>query len=89
MNKQFRIRYTETMITLEQIKNISVDIMNNNDWVETNEDDAEFRGICNGLKRLIQHLEEIQDEDILSESDYSQLEEQKYHVEENDNEINK
>tara|TARA_R100001443_G_scaffold113517_1_gene128374 strand:+ start:860 stop:1129 length:270 start_codon:yes stop_codon:yes gene_type:complete len=89
MNKQFRIRYTDTMITLEQIKNISVDIMNNNDWVETNEDDAEFRGICNGLKRLIQHLEEIQDEDILSESDYSQLEEQKYHVEENDNEINK
>jgi len=89
MNKQFRIRYTDTMITLEQIKNISVDIMNNNDWVETNEDDAEFRGICNGLKRLIQHLEEIQDEDILSESDLSQLEEQKYHVEENDNEINK
>ena len=46
------------MITLEQIKNISVDIMNDNDWVETNEDDAEFRGICNGLNRLIKHLEE-------------------------------
>ena len=48
------------MITLKQIKNISDDIMADNDWVETNEDDAEFRGICNGLVRLINHLEEIE-----------------------------
>tara|TARA_X000001382_G_scaffold111367_1_gene88232 strand:+ start:322 stop:471 length:150 start_codon:yes stop_codon:yes gene_type:complete len=46
------------MITLERIKNISHDIMADNEWVETNEDDAEFRGICNGLNRLIKHLEE-------------------------------
>ena len=30
--------------------------------------------------------EENEDEDILSESDFSQLEEQKYHVEENEDE---
>ena len=31
-------------------------------------------------------IEENEDEDILSESDFSQLEEQKYHVEENEDE---
>tara|TARA_Y100000004_G_C8677677_1_gene311995 strand:+ start:182 stop:340 length:159 start_codon:yes stop_codon:yes gene_type:complete len=48
------------MISLEQIKNISYDIMTDNEWVETHEDDAEFRGICDGLNRLIKHLEELE-----------------------------
>ena len=35
-------------------------------------------------KNWIKNKKENEDEDILSESDFSQLEEQKYHVEENE-----
>lgn len=47
------------MITLEQIKNIVSDIKSDDSWVNDSHTGAEYRGVCNGLNMLVNHLEEI------------------------------
>ena len=47
------------MITLEQIKNIVSDIESDDSWVNDSHTGAEYRGVCNGLSMLVNHLEEI------------------------------
>ncbi len=47
------------MITLERIKNIAEDILDDNGWVNDSHSQAEHSGIKAGLYALIHHLEEI------------------------------
>jgi len=58
-------------------------------YIESQLEDDDGRGefdeettILSAVDRTIEMFKENEDEDILSESDFSQLEEQKYHVEE-------
>jgi hypothetical protein len=55
---------TKQIITveLELIKSIIRDIKNDKDWVNDSESRAEYRGICDGLDRLVRHIEELCDE---------------------------
>ena len=55
-------------IELELIKNIIIDIKNDEEWVTDSAGNkhlcskytgAEYRGICDGLDRLVRHIEEI------------------------------
>ena len=46
-------------IELELIKNIIIDIKNDKEWVTDSETGAEYRGICDGLDRLVRHIEEV------------------------------
>ena len=57
------------MITIEQIKNIVKDIKDDKEWVNDSESKAEHRGICMGLDLLINHLEEVDEWDMLEEED--------------------
>ena len=57
------------MITIEQIKNIAEDIKADKEWVNDSESKAEHRGICMGLDLLINHLEEVDEWDMLEEQD--------------------
>tara|TARA_B100000780_G_C20896339_1_gene356711 strand:- start:510 stop:665 length:156 start_codon:yes stop_codon:yes gene_type:complete len=49
------------MITIEQIKNIVKDIKNDTEWVGDCHSMVEYEGICGGLDRLVNHLEEVSD----------------------------
>ena len=51
-------------IELELIKNIIIDIKNDKEWVTDSDTGAEYRGICDGLDRLVRHIEEVYDESI-------------------------
>ena len=46
-------------IELELIKNIIIDIKNDKEWVTDSDTGAEYRGICDGLDRLVRHIEEV------------------------------
>jgi len=46
-------------ITLERIKNIAKDIIDDTEWVNDSHTKAEHNGIKDGLERLIRHLEEV------------------------------
>ena len=46
-------------ITLNQIKNIAEDIKEDTEWVNDSHTRARHNGVCEGLDRLIAHLEEI------------------------------
>ncbi len=50
------------MITLQQIKNIAYDIKEDKEWINDSHTKSEYIGVCDGLDRLIRHLEEIQEE---------------------------
>ena len=50
------------MITLQRIKNIVQDIKDDDEWVNDSHTRSEYIGICDGLDRLINHLEEVEDE---------------------------
>jgi len=56
-------------VELEQIKNIAEDIKADKEWVNDSESKAEHRGICMGLDLLINHLEEVDEWDMLEEED--------------------
>jgi len=56
-------------VELEQIKNIAEDIKDDKEWVNDSESKAEHRGICMGLDLLINHLEEVDEWDMLEEED--------------------
>ena len=47
-------------ITLEQIKNIVIDIKSDDEWVNDSHTHAEYRGVCKGLDMLVEHLEELE-----------------------------
>ena len=50
-------------ITLERIKRIAKDIKEDDEWVNDSHTRAEHIGVCDGLDRLIEHLEETQGDD--------------------------
>ena len=47
-------------ITLEQIKNIVIDIKSDDEWVNDSHTKAEHNGVCRGLDMLVEHLEELE-----------------------------
>ena len=47
-------------ITLEQIKNIVIDIKSDDEWVNDDQTQAEYKGVCDGLDMLVNHLEELE-----------------------------
>jgi len=49
-------------ITLEQIKNIVIDIKYDDEWVNDSQTQAEYKGVCDGLDMLVNHLEELERE---------------------------
>ena len=49
-------------ITLEQIKNIVIDIKSDDEWVNDSQTQAEYKGVCDGLDMLVNHLEELEKE---------------------------
>ena len=49
-------------ITLEQIKNIVIDIKSDDEWVNDSQTQAEYKGVCDGLDMLVNHLEVIKTE---------------------------
>ena len=49
------------MITLQRIKNIAQDIKEDKEWINDSHTQSEYTGICDGLDRLIHHLEETKD----------------------------
>ena len=49
-------------ITLEQIKNIVIDIKSDDEWVNDSQTQAEYKGVCDGLDMLVNHLEVIEKE---------------------------
>ena len=50
-------------ITLERIKRIAKDIKEDDEWVNDSHTRSEHIGVCDGLDRLIEHLEETQGDD--------------------------
>ena len=44
--------------TLEKIINICQDIKADNEWVNDSSTSSEYKGICDGLNRLVRHLKE-------------------------------
>ena len=51
------------LITLEQIKNIVIDIKSDDEWVNDSQTQAEYKGVCDGLDMLVNHLEVIERDD--------------------------
>ena len=49
-------------ITLKQIKNIVIDIKSDDEWVNDSQTQAEYKGVCDGLDMLVNHLEVIKRE---------------------------
>ena len=43
-------------VELELIKSIIRDIKNDREWVNDSESSTEYRGICDGLDRLVRHI---------------------------------
>ena len=54
------IKKEKLMITLEQIKNIVIDIKSDDEWVNDSQTQAEYKGVCDGLDMLVNHLEELE-----------------------------
>ena len=46
-------------IKLEQLKNIITDLKSDNEWVNDSLTQAEHKGLCDGLNRLLNHITEI------------------------------
>lgn len=52
-------------LTTEKIINICQDIKADNDWVNDSLTASEYKGVCDGLNRLVKHLKET-DKDLNS-----------------------
>ena len=48
------------MFTLEQIKDIAMEIKADGEWVNDSQTQAEYKGVCDGLDMLVNHLEELE-----------------------------
>ena len=46
-------------IKLQQLKNIIEDLKNDNEWVNDSHSQAEHKGLCDGLDRLMKHLTDV------------------------------
>ena len=53
-------------MTLERIKNIVIDIKADKEWVNDSHTQAEYKGVCDGLDRLVNHLEEVKEESVMT-----------------------
>ena len=54
-------------VELELIKSIIRDIKNDREWVNDSESSTKYRGICDGLDRLVRHIhatEAVYDDNI-------------------------
>jgi len=47
-------------ITLKQIKNIVIDIKDDDEWVNDSHTHSEYKGVCEGLDILVNHLEALE-----------------------------
>ena len=54
------------MITLEQIENIVIDIKSDDEWVNDSQTQAEYKGVCDGLDMLVNHLEVIGRSEVIT-----------------------
>ena len=48
------------LASLEKIKNIAIDIKDDDEWVNDSHTKAEHNGVCRGLDMLVNHLEELE-----------------------------
>ncbi len=48
------------MFTLEQLKNIVIDIKSDDEWVNDSHSKSKHNGVCDGLDMLVNHLEELE-----------------------------
>ena len=48
------------LVSLEKIKNIAIDIKDDDEWVNDSQTQAEYKGVCDGLDMLVNHLEELE-----------------------------
>ena len=53
-------RKEKLLFTLEQLKNIVIDIKSDDEWVNDSQTQAEYKGVCDGLDMLVNHLEVIE-----------------------------
>ena len=51
------------MITLERLKNAVANIKADDEWVNDSHTHAWYRGVCEGLDMLIEHFEEVEEEE--------------------------
>jgi hypothetical protein len=51
------------LVSLEKIKNIVIDIKSDDEWVNDSQTQAEYKGVCDGLDMLVNHLEKLKKED--------------------------
>ena len=51
-------------VTLNRIKRIAKDIKEDNEWVNDSHTKSEYKGVCDGLDRLVGHLYECDDSNI-------------------------
>ena len=54
------------MITLEQIENIVIDIKSDDEWVNDSQTQAEYKGVCDGLDMLVNHLKVIGKSEVIT-----------------------
>ena len=48
------------LASLEKIKNIAIDIKDDDEWVNDSHSSYEHKGICDGLDLLVEELEELE-----------------------------
>ena len=51
------------LISLEKIKDIVIDIKSDDEWVNDSQTEAEYKGVCDGLDMLVNHLETLEKEE--------------------------
>ena len=51
------------MITLERLKNAVANIKADDEWVNDSHTHARYRGVCEGLDMLIEHFEDVEEEE--------------------------
>ncbi len=61
VQSQFMIGQNK-VITLKRLKNAVADIKADDEWVNDSHTHAKYRGVCEGLDMLIQHFEEVKEE---------------------------
>ena len=53
-------KFQKDLASLEKIKNIAIDIKDDDEWVNDDQTQAEYKGVCDGLDMLVNHLEELE-----------------------------
>ena len=55
-------RTKDMNVKLEQLKNIITDLKNDDEWVNDSLTQAEHKGLCDGLNRLLKHITETKED---------------------------